>query len=179
MTDRELQEIPESRYRELFDQYFNYVYAIVFRILRNCGTDADVEECVSDTFADVMRRMQEIDAASIKAYLGTSAKNKALNLRRTLMTEQKRYLPLEDLSEMPAQDSVEDTAEASQIQQKLLNLIATLGEPDTSILLQKYYYNRNSGEIAAALGMTPAAVRKRCTRALKRLKQALAEEESL
>lgn len=179
MTDRDSQRIPESRYRELFDRYFNYVYAIVFRILRDCGTDADVEECVSDTFADVMRRMQKIDPASIKAYLGTSAKNKALNLRRTLTAEQKRYLPLEDLPEMPAQDSVEDTAEASQMQRKLLDLIAALGEPDTSILLQKYYYNRKSGEIAAALGMTPAAVRKRCTRALKQLKQALAEEESL
>lgn len=177
MTEKERQEASDARYRAVFDQYFNYVYAIVFRILRDCGTNADVEECVSDTFADVMRRMDEIDSTSLKAYLGTSAKHKALNLCRTLTAHRKHCLPLEELPDIPAQESVEETAETAQMQQKLLDLITALGEPDASILLMKYYYNRKSGEIAAALAMQPAAVRKRCTRALKRLKQALSEEE--
>lgn len=179
MTVKAQQDSSEARCRAVFDQYFSYVYAIVFRILRDCGTEADVEECISDTFADVLRRMEDIDSASLKAYLGTAAKHKALNFRRTLLAERKRFLPIASLPDMPAEDSVEAVSDAVRMQRTLLGLIEALGEPDTSILLMKYYYNRKSGEIAAALGMQPAAVRKRCTRALKRLKQALSEEESI
>ena len=57
------------------------------------------------------------------------------------------------------------------LRQLLLRKITELGEPDTSILIQKYYYDRNSREIAKLTGLTPAAVRQRCTRAVKRLKQ--------
>ena len=55
--------------------------------------------------------------------------------------------------------------------------IEELGYPDSVIIIQKYYYNRTSRQIAAALSMKPSAVRMRCGRALKKLKKILSELE--
>ena len=55
----------------------------------------------------------------------------------------------------------------------MLDKIEELGEPDSTIIIQKFYYNRTSTEIAKMLSMNSAAVRMRCTRALKRLKTEL------
>ena len=39
---------PANAHTALFNEYFNYVYSIVFNKLRSCGTKEDIEECVSD-----------------------------------------------------------------------------------------------------------------------------------
>ncbi len=39
--------------RMIFDEYYNYVYAIVHNHLRKCGSREDTDECVSDVFSDV------------------------------------------------------------------------------------------------------------------------------
>lgn len=183
MTDSQLcemiQQSPKTGNRALFDQYFNYVYAIVSRTLAGCGTREDVEECVADTFAEVLLRLDSIQADSLKAYLGTTAKHKALNACRTLSAHKQRTLPMEAVADIPSEQRVETTVEDAALCRKLLSAIKALGEPDSSIIIQKYYYNRKSDEIAAITGLTPAAVRKRCSRALQRLKQELSEFDAI
>ena len=44
---------PDKACRELFDEYCNYVYAVVYSKLNNCGSREDIEECVSDVFAEI------------------------------------------------------------------------------------------------------------------------------
>ena len=56
----------------------------------------------------------------------------------------------------------------------LMNKINELGEPDSTIILQKYYYDRSSGEIAEMLSMKASAVRMRAARALEKLRKSLA-----
>ena len=56
----------------------------------------------------------------------------------------------------------------------LMNKINELGEPDSTIILQKYYFDRSSGEIAELLSMKASAVRMRAARALEKLKKSLA-----
>ena len=48
-----LRKSAEEAHRELFEQYCNYVYTIVFNRLRSCAGREDVEECVCDVFSDV------------------------------------------------------------------------------------------------------------------------------
>ncbi len=177
MTDRELLELtrrsPNEGYRAVFEQYFHYVYSIVFRILRNDAGEQDIEECVADTFAEVVLHMNEINRDTLKAYLGTAAKHRALSLYRTLRRRNCHTVPLDCAEELPDGRMVEETAEAAQLRQLLLQEIAALGEPDASILIQKYYYGRRSAEIAEITGLSPSAVRKRCSRAVRRLKKTL------
>jgi RNA polymerase sigma-70 factor (ECF subfamily) len=44
------------------------------------------------------------------------------------------------------------------------------------MMIQKYYYNMNSTEIAQNHSMSPAVVRVKCSRALKKLKELLSAE---
>ena len=44
---------PDKAYKKLFEQYCNYVYAIVYNKVCRIAAAEDIEECVSDVFADI------------------------------------------------------------------------------------------------------------------------------
>ena len=71
--------------------------------------------------------------------------------------------------------SVDERVDSSELRRVLLNKIAELGEPDSTIIIQKFYYNRTSSEIARNVSMNPSSVRSRCTRAVQKLRGKLAE----
>ena len=49
--------------------------------------------------------------------------------------------------------------------------IKALGEPDSTIIVQKYYYSMTAKEIGKGLGLTKNAVEKRAKRALEKLRR--------
>ncbi len=164
----------DSSYRSLFDKYYSYVYTIVFQILRSCGTSKDVTDTVEDVFADIFMRLDLDQGADIKSYIGTVARNKAINVRRNLSKGNWQTVSLDDqLYEIPSDSNVEELAENSELADILLDKVEALGEPDSTIILQKYFYNRNSREISAVVGLSPTAVRVRLARALKKLRKLL------
>ena len=52
-----------------------------------------------------------------------------------------------------------------------LEKIKELGEPDATIVVQKYYFGRKMAEIAEMTGLKPHAAQVRCGRALKKLRK--------
>ena len=44
-------------HRAIFDNYCNYVYAIVINILRSCGSKEDIEDCVNDIYTKRLIRI--------------------------------------------------------------------------------------------------------------------------
>ena len=68
---------------------------------------------------------------------------------------------------------VDKNAESSALKELLLNKVKELGEPDSTIIIQKYFYERNAKEISSLIGMNHAAVRMRCSRAVKKLRSLL------
>ena len=180
MSDNEIirlmNESSENGQRALFDEYYNYVYAVSINILRGYGSTQDVEECVIDTFMKVFMTIELNENTAIKPYVGTVAKNCALNMRRSLSSRNSNSLSLEseELNTLSTGEHVEENSEKTELSEILLNKIEELGEPDSIILIQKFFYERNSTEIGRILGMAPTAVRMRTGRALKRLKTALA-----
>ena len=83
MTDHELRALMNSSLNEgakaLYKQYAQYIYAIIFRILRDCGTREDVEDCFAEVFAEIVQHYSNIQGESLKAYIGQAARNKALD----------------------------------------------------------------------------------------------------
>lgn len=82
----------------------------------------------------------------------------------------------DEAAEIADPQRVENITERSVMRGTLLRLIKSLGEPDSDIIIQKYYYNMNSNEIASRHSMSPEAVRMRCSRALKKLRELLGRE---
>ena len=54
-----------------------------------------------------------------------------------------------------------------------METVRALGEPDSEIILRRYYFGQTSKEIGAALGMKPNTVDQRLSRALKKLREVL------
>ena len=181
MTDKEIikqmEDSSEVGFRLLFDEYHNYVYTIVYQILRNTGSSRDIEECVSDVLTNVMMNYDTDYNGSLKAYIGTVARCRAIDMKRTLTRITSKNISMDDetVSELTSTDNVEENIENSELARIILENIEKLGSPDADILIQKYFFDRKSHEIAMILKMNPITVRSRCKRAIKRLKEVLSD----
>lgn len=161
---------PSRGHRALFDEYKNYVYAIVYNRLRNTGTKEDIEECVGEVFADVLIELErnETEIRELSGYISIVAKRKAIKYYHALSHINNQHEELND--ELRTQENVSETAEINERNRMLLRLVEELGEPDSTIILMRFYYKRNSAEIAKKLGLKSSTVRKRIERALKKLR---------
>ena len=178
MTEPELRaQIGRSRedgFRALFQHYKGYVYTIVWDILRGAGTAEDIEECVSDVFAAVFLHFDAVREGTLDGYVAAAARNTAVStLRRLKGGVQTAPLEEEALAVLPDAANVQEDAERSALRQQLLDAVTALGEPDASILMQRFYYERSYAQIARTLKMRPGTVRMRAARALKRLRDYL------
>lgn len=179
MTDNEIlslmRETPPQGQRALFDKYYSYVYSIVNRILSGTGSSNDAEECVIDVFASVMMKLVPDDDCSLKSYIGTAARNAAISMRRSLAIRTGRNVSADDenMAEIADKEDIEGNSDRSETSELLLKKVSELGPPDSIIIIQKYYYDKSSNEIAGMVGLNATAVRMRCGRAMKRLKKLL------
>lgn len=171
-----LQKTPRKAHEMLFNEYYSYVRAIAFNRLR-FSTNEDIEECISDIFAEVFFSFNDGNAqGELKGYIGTIAKRKCIDRYRSLSRNSDRVFSIDE-DNAPEISSGEDLAaesERSELRRILMECIKALGDPDSIIMIQKFYYNKNSQQIADLLSMKPSAVRMRCKRAADKLKEALA-----
>jgi RNA polymerase sigma-70 factor (ECF subfamily) len=171
---------PDKAYKELFDTYCNYVYTIVYNKIGRIASAEDVEETVSDIFADIFF---SYDTGSkyendMQGYVNTVAKRKAINTYHRLCARASHYSEPDEetFTRLSSDTDIEGDSDRSELQRIILNKIDQLGEPDSTIVLQKFYYDKKSGDIAKLLKMKAPAVRMRCKRAMNRLKELLTEE---
>ena len=164
-------------HRALFDEYCNYVYAVVMNVLRNCGSREDVEECVSDVFVKIYRSYAngELRDGDLKGFVGAVAKHTSIDYIRKLMSHNKRNTSMDDenFPEMASDSRLDADTEKKDRNRILMEMVNSLGEPDSTIIVQQYFYERTAKEIANSIGMTAAAVQKRSVRAREKLKDML------
>ncbi|WP_297958418.1 RNA polymerase sigma factor [uncultured Ruminococcus sp.] len=183
MTDSEYRVLydrsPAAAQNALFDEYLNYVYSIVYNKLRSCGREQDIEECVSDVFSAVFLSYDGSQTVNgdLKGFIGKIASNKAINMFHSLSARNGRTAYIDELEgQLPSEGSVAENAERSELRDIMIRCIKALGEPESTMVIHKYYYNMKSGEIGRRLSMPAGTVRVRCSRALKKLKTMLAAE---
>lgn len=166
----------QELHRKIFEQYYSYVYAVVFNRLRNIASPEDIDDCVGDIFSDIYIHYAENDKyTDIKGFVSKISNSRAIDVFRRLTVKSKHinFSAEEELLKVPDISSVEEQTEKTEMSRILLKCIQELGEPDSSIIMQKYFYNRNSKKIGEIVSMKPSAVRKRCGRALEKLKKLL------
>ena len=182
MTDTEYRALaersPKKAQRALFDEYFGFVFTIVYGRLRKSGSRQDADECTADVFSELFIYLEKHSptGGDLRGIVGTIAKNRAVDAFRRLSVRQGRTVPVEEINEQSPEPSPVESAEENELRRILLRSISDLGEPDSRIILMKYYYDMSSGDIGSALGMAPAAVRMRASRAMKKLREILEKE---
>lgn len=166
-----LRENPEKGLRALTKQYGGLVYAVVRRNLPGIS-DADIEACAADVFAEFYLDLDKFDPSkgSVRAWLCTIARHNAVDAAR----KTKETLPLDEeiLSE---ESSVESETEDAELRRAVLEEVKSLPEPDREILLRKFYLGESSKEIAARLKMSVSNVDTRTSRAVEKLRRRLAD----
>lgn len=177
MTDLEWEQLlhssPAQAYENIIEQYGNLIYAIVFNKIGNCGSREDVEDCVSDIMVEFFRNAERFSArsGSLKSYISTIAKRRAIDAFRRISGRNNVCLDIEDENIVipPASDDTEEETEKRMFSQHLWNIVKSLGEPDSSIIVYQYFYNYTARETAKILEMTSEAVKKRSIRARKKI----------
>jgi RNA polymerase sigma-70 factor (ECF subfamily) len=150
-------------------------YRIAFSVLRN---HSDAEDAAQETFLRVFPAGHDLGGiADIKAWIARIAWNVALDRKRRLRS---------GITEVPAEDLVrgidtlrhagkspEEIAVNGQMQRLLAQLIETLPEKLRQPLQLSTVEDLEHREIAAAMGLTEAAVRARLFQARQKLKEKL------
>ena len=186
MSDSEWEQLlsssPRDAYEYLIEQYGNLVYAIVLNKLGGYGTREDIEDCVSDIMVEFIRNAGKFSAenGSLKSYISTIAKYRAIDAFRRLACHNNISLDTdEDNITLLSTGNTEEEAEKNILHDRLWEIIRSLGEPDSSIIIYQYFYNQKVSEVARRLGMTSGAVQKRSVRARKKIKAILENGEYL
>lgn len=168
MTDAELltllRDDPERGLALLISQYGGYVYTVVRSKLSDASRE-DIEETVSDVFIKLWQWQQAHPAepANLRALLAVIAKRHAVNRFYAL-----NKLPVTDNYEMLLETPQEGTPPDDSV--ILMQAVKELGEPDSEIILRRYYFGQSSKEIGTALGLAPNTVDQKLSRGLKKLR---------
>lgn len=175
-----LKKSPQKAHAVLIDKYGNLVYAIVLDKLRNCAGREELEDCVSDVFVEVFRNTDKFDESkgSLKGFISIIAKRTAINAFQRLTYRRNITSSIEEEgTELPpCNDTPETETHDKMFRSRLWEIVESLGEPDSSILVYQYFYEMKVSDIAEKLSMSAAAIQKRSIRARERIKKILEKE---
>jgi RNA polymerase sigma-70 factor (ECF subfamily) len=162
---------------ELVNTFANLVYAIAANKLGSVASREDIEDCVSDIFAEVLRcaPSYSANAGSMKAFISAIAKRRSIDAFRRIsrLSVCTDSIDSDDFAMPAAPDNIEDAVDDDLMKHQLWEAVKGLGEPDSQIIFYQYFYCFKVSDIAGKLGMTPAAVQKRSLRAREKLRMVL------
>lgn len=165
----------ENSCRENILRYGSYVKAIIVNKAGSMASREDIEDCVSDVFAEIYRSPQSLpsDAEEMKALLVTVAKRRGIDLFRRLRFQSSLSADSDQLGELPSGDDTETEVGDRDMKRALWKAVEQLGDPDSAIIVYQYFYRKKVREIAEILSMSAAAVHKRSFRARQKIKEEL------
>ena len=167
---------PEKGLEKIMDKYMGFVYTIVYGKLSLVCNRQDIEECVSDIFHEAYRTRNLIDfeKGSLKSYLAVLSKRTAIDVFRKLRNNADDVSLDEFDHDWIASDTdIEKSVIDNEKSDFLIQEIKALGEPDSQIMIRKYYFGQSSKIISKALGIKENTINKKVSRALAKLKQVL------
>lgn len=172
---RLLRNNPESGLKIMMDSYMALTYTIIFNKLSSVYSKEDIEECVSDVFVEVFNHMDRIDLekGSIKSFLATIATRKAIDIYRK--NKKHNNVPIDDVIENTYRsgEDVENSILIKESNLELLNAIKSLGEPDSEIIIRKYYLHQSTKDISKDIGIKINTIDKKASRSMQKLRKIL------
>ena len=174
-TDAELLDLfkadPEKGMEAIFREYYAYVSTIVFRILNDSGAAEDIAQ---EVFLTIWKKRASFKiTSSLKAYLSRAARNKSLNYIRDnrVKTDGSAEMPqLPDYSSRPQKDM-----EGEDLRKRVTQLIDMLPERCRYVFVLSRFENLTYKEIAGQMGIAEKTVENQISKALKFLKEGLAD----
>jgi RNA polymerase sigma-70 factor (ECF subfamily) len=161
----------ERAWAELVDSTHGAVYTLCLRILRDPD---DAAEATQDVYLKVWRNLKGFRGdAAFETWLYRVATNTAITKHRSRSRKQSHEAGVEDeqLSAMPASDSVENAAGARMDMKELERAMNQLPEHYRTAVLLRDVYGLTTAEIAKQTKTTETTAKVRVHRGRKRLKE--------
>jgi RNA polymerase sigma-70 factor (ECF subfamily) len=161
-----LRSDPERALNQMLSAYSGLVYHAAAAVLGRSSHE-EIEECVSDAFLVIYKSRERLDFSqgSVKAYLCATARNLAID--RLKKRANANEVPLDE--QAYASEETEKEALHNLETEALINAVLSLGEPDSKIILYRYYFALPSKQIAKLLDIQQNTVDQRLRRALAKL----------
>lgn len=183
MSDSELLALlnsdPAEGIRVVVDTYSSLVYTIAYSKLRSVYSSDDIEEFVSYIFALIYDKRKTIDLSrgTIKGFISGVAKRLCIDEYRKVMSRIKTVDVPDDYKETMADSgNMQEDAERKLDEACMVEALKKLNKADRTVLIRRYYFNQTSVQIAKAMNITDAAVRKRISRAIEKMRNIMTAE---
>lgn len=153
-----------------FAQLYQHYLPRVYRYLRvRCVDDDEAADLTQQVFlkaSEALSRYRE-RGSPFSAWLFRIARNAATDTAR----RRRATVPLDSLIESPAPDDVEAGVIDREAQGRLRELLHALSADERELLALRFAGGLTSREIASVVGASEAAVKKRLTRTIQKLKE--------
>ncbi|QFG23389.1 RNA polymerase sigma-70 factor [Actinomadura sp. WMMB 499] len=147
---------------ETFAAHRNLLFTVAYEML---GSAADAEDALQETWL----RWVKVDLGQVRdprAYLVRITTRQALNRLRTVKRRRETYVgPWLPEPLLTAPDVAEDVELAESMSMALMLVLETLSPTERAVFVLREAFDVGYGEIAEAVGKTPAAVRQIAHRA--------------
>lgn len=172
---RMLLEKPDEGCSELLTQYTGLVYALAKRRLGGICSREELEELCEDILFSFYQQREKIDLSrgTIASLLSKMTVNMCIDrYRKTETVKGRAESEQTELTEVivDRKKSPAEQAELTERKHTLLGAVRSLGEPDSSIVIWRYYFGETASEIAHRLSMRTGTVEMRLRRALEKLR---------
>ena len=159
---------PDARFRGVFREHYDAIARYCLRRLPR----HDVDDAVARVFGVAWRKVAQMpDGDATLPWLYRIASYEVATMRRSARRRGHLRTRLEGLGTTPQQAPESQVIQRAE-HQAVLAALANLGDADREVILLRSYEGLSSDEIAAVVGCSPAAARKRLSRALRRLRKA-------
>lgn len=159
---------------EIIVKYSKLLWSIVSVVLKNVGTEQDIEECVADVFIDLWEYPDKYDAerGTLKTWLCMVARYKAIDRYRVL--SRNSTVSLEGAM-MVGRMGMQDALLQEETKRELVAAVNALTDVEKDILIRRYYYEQKPKEIAKALDLSLKQVENHLYRSKQKLRKAISE----
>lgn len=160
------EDVEQPCFEAIYNGFRKQMLVVANRVLQDLH---DAEDAVQMALLGIAANIKSVptgDEKLLRAYVLTAAKNKAI----TILHQRNRRAEVEisDAPDAVDEDMFEQVTQ-SQDYDRLLNAMRQLKSPYREVLLLRYVYEKDTGEIAAVLGRKVQTVQQQLCRGKKRL----------
>ena len=167
-----LKKHDESALVEIMDRFTPLVSAIIYNVSKGSLNSSDIEEAAADTFFTLWNNADKVQDGSLKGYISSIAKTKALDKIRNVKAPE--IIDIDDLT-LADEYMIEDNIDRQVLHNDLCDALNQFSEPDKEILVRYYYYYQTANKISEVMELKLEAVKSKIKRARTKLKAFLTE----
>lgn len=155
-------------YNYLINEYSKLMWYVASAVLRNVGSNEDIEDCIAESFAKLWEHPNKFDSSrgSIKSYLCLIVKSKAIDKVRKI--NKIRSVMISEVDNLETDELEREVIRKHEVKE-IYRHVKEFKEPDAEIFILRYFYQLKPSEISEKLCLTVKEVSNRLYNSKKKL----------